>query len=443
MKTDLLSYIKKFSAATFALLETDEDLSLNLHSEESDFVRFNHSKVRQNTTVKQHEITVQYQKNQRSYKLKFNLTLNLDTDLKKIKTIIEQLRKDLPHTDASPQFVPMVNNGSSETFKKAERPTTAEIISIIGSTFSDADLAGLWCSGPLRQASINSKGQFHYFETDYFFFDYSIYDGPRAAKSFYAEDNWNLKNFEGIAQQAKNTLALLKKPSFKIDPGQYKTYLGPMAVAEILSLFNWRALSQSSYKQGFAPLKKLVEKETLLSPKFTLIDNLNLGYSTPFNSLGEIGPKELMLIKNGQLENFLTSTATATEYKLESNFADPSEGMRSPEIRAGTLKEAEALKILGTGLYLSNLHYINWSDVQTARITGMTRFACFWVENGEIQGPIQDMRFDDSLFNLFGKNLIDLTENQQVYTDTATYLKRSLGAVKVPGMLLQGMNFTL
>lgn len=443
MKSNLLPYIKEFSAESFSYLEGQEELSLNLHSEESDFLRFNQSKVRQNTTVKQHEVTLQYQNNQRSYKLRFNLTLDLESDLKKVKSALVQLRHDLPHTDVSAQFVPMANNGQSETFKKAERPTTAEIISIIGSTYSDTDLAGFWCSGPLRQASINSKGQFHYFETDYFFFDYSIYDGPKAAKAFYSEDNWNLKNFQAQAQQAKNTLALLKKPVVKINPGQYKTYLGPMAVAELMGLFNWRALSQGAYKQGFSPLKKLVEKETLMSPKFSLSENLNLGYSTPFNSLGELAPNELSLIKNGRMENFLTSTQTAMEYKLESNFADPSEMLRSPEIRAGALDEAHILKTLGTGLYLSNLHYINWSDVQTARLTGMTRFACFWVENGEIVGPIQDLRFDDSLFNLFGKNLIDLTQTQQVFTDTATYLKRSLGAMKVPGMLLQAMNFTL
>ena len=100
-------------------------------------------------------------------------------------------------------------------------------------------------------------------------------------------------------------------------------------------------------------------------------------------------------------------------------------------------------KELGTGLYLSNLHYINWSDPQTARITGMTRFACFWVEKGEIQGPIQDLRFDETLFNIFGKNLINLTKTQQVYANTSTYLKRDLGAMKVPGALIQDMNFTL
>ena len=443
MKTDLLSYLKKYSAEAFSKLKQDEELSFNLHSEESDFIRFSQSKVRQNTTVQQHELTVQYQMNQRTYRMRYNLSLDYPTDMKKFDSTLTRLRLDLPLTDPNPQYVPILNNGSSETFKKAMRPPTSEIIPIICSAFSDSDMAGLWCSGPLRQAAINSKGQFHYFETDYFFLDYSLYDGPRAAKSFYAENDWDLKNFLEMTQQTKNTLSLLKRPAQKIKPGNYKTFLGPMAVAELMGMFYWKALSRSAFEQGFAPLKKLHDKDVLFSEQFTLKENLSLGYSTPFNVLGELSPPELMLIEKGRLQNFLISTPTAVEYKLVSNFAEPSEMMKSPEIRAGTLEESQILKELGTGLYLSNLHYINWSDPQAARITGMTRYACFWVEKGEIQGPIQDLRFDETLFNIFGKNLINLTKTQQVYANTSTYLKRDLGAMKVPGALIQDMNFTL
>lgn len=443
MKTDILAYLKKYTTEAFNQLLADEELAFNLHSEESDFIRFSQSKVRQNTTVQQHEITAQYQLDQRTYRLRYNLTLDYATDMKKFASVLQQLRQDLPKTDPNPQFVPLVNNGLSETFKKATRPSTAEIIPLICGTFADSDMVGLWCSGPLRQAAINSKGQFHYFETDYFFLDYSLYDGPRAAKAFYAETNWNQQAFLNAAQQTKNTLSLLKRPSQKVMPGSYKTYLGPMAVAELMGMFYWKALSRASFEQGFAPLKKLHDKDVLFSEQFTLMENLSLGYSTPFNALGELSPQELTLIEKGRLQNFLISTPTATEYKLTSNYAEPNEMMKSPEIRAGTLDEAAILKELGTGLYLSNLHYINWSDPQAARITGMTRFACFWVEKGEIQGPIQDLRFDETLYNIFGKNLINLTKNQQVYANTSTYLKRELGAMKVPGALLREMNFTL
>ena len=52
------------------------------------------------------------------------------------------------------------------------------------------------------------------------------------------------------------------------------------------------------------------------------------------------------------------------------------------------------MKKIDTGLYLGNLHYLNWSDNIGGRITGMTRYACFWVEDGEIVAPIENMRFE-------------------------------------------------
>lgn len=436
-------YLKKLSEALFNLLKSGEDLSLNLHSEESDFIRFNQSKVRQNTFVRQHELEFLYQCNQRSYKAAFSLTMNLETDVATAQNILTSLRNNLDKTDVNPKFIPIENHGTSEVYKKSNRPSTAELISIITSTFSDSDLAGFWSSGPLRQASINSKGQFHYFENDSFFFDYSLYNGPRAAKGFFSESNWNEQVFLNKAQETKNTLALLGKPQVKISPKSYATYLKPDAVGEIMSMFYWGSLSRKSFEQGYAPLKKLQTKEKLFSKKFSLIDNNLLGLDSHFNSLGEKVPDQLPLIENGELKNFLISSATAKEYNLTSNFADSHEMMRSPEIRAGTLAEQDCVKKLNTGLYLSNLHYINWSDVQAARITGMTRFACFWVESGEIVGPIQDLRFDDTLYNIFGDHLVDFTENQEIFTNTMTYSKRRSGGMKVPGLLLSGFNFTL
>lgn len=443
MAKDIKAYLKTFSEDLFNTLKNDEDVSLNLHSEESDFIRFNASKVRQNTSVNQHDLSLVYKCNQRQYSCQISLSMNLPQDLAFARTKIEELRRELPKTEANPKFSPIVNNGTSEVYKKSERPSTQELIQTIHSTFADSDLAGFWCSGPIRQASANSKGQFHFFENDSFFFDYSLYNGPRAAKGFFSEPNWNPKTFTNQAQQTKNTLSLLTKPQVKVKPGAYRSYLAPMAVAELMGMFYWRSLSRGSFEQGFAPLKKLYQKEKLFSKQFSLLDNNLLGLDSHFNSTGEKVPDQIPIIENGEMKTFLISTATAKEYNLVSNQAEPSEMLRSPEIRAGSLEEQDILKTLDQGLYLSNLHYINWSDPQAARITGMTRFACFWVEKGEIVGPIQDLRFDDTLYNIWGDQLLGLTKNQQIFTNTSTYGRREKGGMKVPGALLNQFNFTL
>jgi predicted Zn-dependent protease len=441
------SYLQTLATRIFSDLAQTEELSMSLHSEESDFIRFNSSKVRQNTSVYQHELTLKFQFSNRCYKSSVSLNLDLESDSEKIRNVISNLRLQLPLIDENPKYENLINHGVSEVYKKCERPSTETLIEKISSEFSDSDLAGFLTCGPIRQASVNSKGQFHYFENDQFFFDYSIYDGPRAAKGYYSSSKWSDDEFTKQANQIKNTLSMLKRPHVKLKPGAYRTYLAPMALAEIAGVFNWRAVSRGEYEKGFAPLKKLYTNELLFSDKFSLIENNELGLNSHFNSLGEISPKYLPIIEAGTMKNFLINSETAKEYGLISNNADAgmwsAETMRSMEIRAGTLAEIDILQSLDTGLYLTNLHYINWSDPVSARITGMTRFACFWVEKGEIVGPIQDMRFDDSLYNIFGSELIDLTSDRNTFVNTSTYTRRDLGGMIVPGVLLNKMNFTL
>jgi len=117
--------------------------------------------------------------------------------------------------------------------------------------------------------------------------------------------------------------------------------------------------------------------------------------------------------------------------------------LRSPEILPGTLPAADILKALDTGLYLSNLHYLNWSDRPTGRITGMTRYACFWVENGEIVAPIENLRFDESLYQCLGDHLIAITDFQEFIPEVNTYDYRDPGGMRVPGILTEGFTYTL
>jgi len=162
-----------------------------------------------------------------------------------------------------------------------------------------------------------------------------------------------------------------------------------------------------------------------------------------FNDLGEVAPPSLTLIEDGHLKNSLISARTAKEYNLKSNGAAGWEGLRSPEILPGQLSTTDILKALGTGLYVSNLHYLNWSDRPTGRITGMTRYACFWVEQGNIVAPIQNLRFDDSLYNFLGDNLMALTTTQELVPEVETYENRSLGGIQVPGALVEDFTYTL
>tara|TARA_B100000959_G_C14898775_1_gene589947 strand:- start:792 stop:1355 length:564 start_codon:yes stop_codon:yes gene_type:complete len=185
------------------------------------------------------------------------------------------------------------------------------------------------------------------------------------------------------------------------------------------------------------------EQKAKLSSCFSLKEDFSSGTVPRFNSAGEISDMELPLIINGALKNTLVSTRTANEYKLTSNFASSGEYLRSPVMESGSVNEQDVLSELGTGVYLSNLHYLNWSDQLGGRVTGMTRYACFWVENGQIISPIEDMRFDDTIYNFFGENLESATNQSRLNPSTGTYGGRDLGGVHCPGIILKSFELTL
>jgi predicted Zn-dependent protease len=214
-------------------------------------------------------------------------------------------------------------------------------------------------------------------------------------------------------------------------------------VNELVPFFSWHGLGERGLREGESSYLALRDGRRQLSPLFRLSQDFSLGVEPRFNDLGEVAPGKLVLIDGGRLACTLVSARSAKQYGVPSNAAPAGEDLRSAAIGAGELDEEQALSALGTGLYISNLHYLNWSDNDSGRITGMTRFACFWVQDGQIVAPIRDMRFDESIYHLFGDKLLGLTRQRSLIPGTGSYFKRDLGGALLPGMLVDDFTFTL
>jgi predicted Zn-dependent protease len=173
------------------------------------------------------------------------------------------------------------------------------------------------------------------------------------------------------------------------------------------------------------------------------MENTADGLSPAFQGDGFIKPEQVLLLDKGRLAGSLVSPRTAKEYGIATNGADAGESMASLDLAGGELAAARMLDELDTGIFISNLWYLNFSDRANCRITGMTRFATFWVENGEIRAPLNVMRFDDSLFRILGDNLLGLTRERELLIDTDTYGARSTGSARLPGALVKDFTFVL
>jgi len=180
-----------------------------------------------------------------------------------------------------------------------------------------------------------------------------------------------------------------------------------------------------------------------MSPMVTIAENTKDGVAPNFQSAGFIKPDRVVLIERGHFRESLTSPRSAREYGVENNGANDAEWPESVEMDAGSLDSAKVLAELGTGIHISNLWYLNYSDRPNCRMTGMTRFACFWVEKGVIQAPLNVMRFDETAFRMLGEHLVGLTRERELILDSNTYSRRSTGSARLPGALVNDFTFTL
>ena len=441
--TRLQQHFEVLGTRLLSELKSGEDATINVSAEETLFIRFNGNRVRQNTDLTQITLTLRLQSGGRSVEQSTSLGGDDATDQLAVTRLLARCRSEVLALPVDPNQVAIENHGISSEAFRGTLLTPAQLVQAVLAAADGCDLAGLYAGGTVIRANRNSKGQRHWFSNETFFFDYSLYNGPQAAKGCYAGSHWDDAQWAASLQRTKIMLQLLSKPQQSVRPGAYRCYFAPRAFSDLLGMLGWNALSGAAWKQGRSPFKKLAEKELSLSPLLHIDENFALGLTPRFNSVGEVSQTCFPLIEAGEVKTLLVNSRSAKEYGLLANGASDTEAPRAMDVRTGSLREQDVLRELGTGLYLSNLHYLNWSDPVSARITGMTRYACFWVEGGEVVGPIKDMRWDESLYDALGSKLMALTTHAEIDPAVDTYFQRALGGSRTPGALIDQFTFTL
>jgi len=434
----------QLSDSLFSELNNGENLILSFDGEKSQFIRFNHAKVRQTGLVDDADLGLKFIVNNKSVHGGFTVSGNFDTDLARGQSEIERMRLEAQEIPEDPFVVFPENAGSSHEIKTADSLPFETAVDALLPAMSGVDFVGIWANGRMFRGNANNLGQKHWFETESFSLDYSLVTPEhQMVKGSFAGNDWHQAEYESYVKRSREKLSLMERKPVKIDTGEYRTWFESAAVSDFLGMFSWNGISEASLRQGCSGFGRMRHDDVRLSPKFSVIEDFSPGFCPKFNSNGEVSQEKLSLIENGELKNTLVSSRSAKEYGVESNNAESGEYMRSPKMAAGSLNHNDVVGEIGKGLYLSNIHYLNWSDNAGGRITGLTRYACFWVENGEIVAPIETMRFDDSFYNFFGERLLEVEDKSSVNPEIETYGGRSLGATTCPGILVDDFALTL
>lgn len=438
------AYFDELVTWAMSELEGDEVLLAAFDGENTDFVRFNNGDVRQAGSVQQATLRIDLIDGARHTEGSVVLARDTTMDRDRVRRLMAQLREQRRLVADDPYLLFNTDPASTESIGVNALPAPEAALADIRAAAGSSDLVGIYAAGDTYSGFGNSLGQRNWHQTATFNLDWSFYlRADKAAKNLYAGFTWDDDDFARKIEWSRRQLAVLEREPITLEPGRYRTYLAPAAVQELLDLWSWGGFGEKSHRTKQTPLLKMVTDGATLAPGVRLSEDTAGGLAPNFQEAGYLRPDEVVLIEGGEYRDTLVSPRSAREYGLETNGASAWESPDSLALAPGSLAADETTEQLDTGLYVGNLWYTNFSDRAACRTTGMTRFATFWADGGEIVAPVNVMRFDDTAYNLLGDSLVGLTDQADVILDSSTYEQRSTASFRLPGALVGEMEFTL
>ncbi len=437
-------YFFELADAVSRQLTGPEVYTCNFSAEDSDFVRFNRSQVRQAGSVTQRALTLELIRGNHHASGGISLSGEASTDEARLRRLLADLRDQIDQLPEDPHLLYATEVHSTERRRPSTLPEPGEAVTNILKSGRGRDLVGIYASGGIYAGFANSFGQRNWYAGYSFNLDWSFYlHADKAVKTNYAGFEWNQGEFETKVSWATEQLDALKHPARTISPGTYRVYLSPTALYLIIGMVCHGGFGLKAQRTKQTPLLKMIEDHAALHPSVTLLENTHDGVAPNFQETGFLRPDRVVLMEAGRLRDPLVSPRSAREYGVPTNGASSWEAPESIDMAGGQLSADEILRQIDTGIYVNNLWYLNFSDHNNCRLTGMTRFATYWVEGGRVVGPLNVMRFDETIYRMLGEKLVGLTRQREMLLDSSTYFQRSTNSGRFPGAVVDDFSFTL
>jgi predicted Zn-dependent protease len=438
------SYFHDVINGLASLLRADEVYLANFHGEQSDFVRFNHGRVRQAGTVETRSLSVDLVRGRRHAAGHTTLGGDPETDGARVARLVESLRERCAVVPEDPFLLYATEPRSSTRRLESRLLDGSDAVEEIQSAARGRDLVGVYAAGGVYCGFANSLGQRNWYANGSFNLDWSfVHSADKAVATNYAGFQWSHAAFDRKVESALAELELAARPPRTVPPGRYRVYLAPAALVDFLGLLSWGGFGLRAHRSKTTPLLRMREDALRLHREIFLVENSRDGLAPDFQEEGFRRPDQVSLIDAGAYRDCLASPRSAAEYGVPTNGASASEMPQSLDVAPGRIAVGDVLGTLERGIYVGNVWYLNYSDRAACRTTGMTRFATFWVENGKMQAPLNVMRFDETIYRMLGENLVGLTDTQEWILDASTYSQRSTASTRLPGALVDDFTLTL
>ena len=241
----------------------------------------------------------------------------------------------------------------------------------------------------------------------------------------------------GVGREAAEKARRSARP-VDLPPGDYPVVLEEYAVADLLDNLGsvgFSGLAVEEERSFFEPGRRIG------SELVTIVDDARdpAGMPASFDYEG-VPTRRVVMVEAGVCREIVHDAATAARAGVPST----GHGLPAPNpfgpfplhaaMAAGSTPRAELVRGMQRGLLVTRFHYTNVVHGKLAVITGMTRDGTFLVEDGEIVGPVRNLRFTQSY--------LDALAAVEAVASGRRLLRGELGAVLVPALRIGSWRFT-
>jgi len=436
--------IKDIGERILKLSKADETEVLIFANEQA-LSRFGENEITQNVAKDEIGLTVRIHHNNRVAKVSGNKSD--DESLKKMldnAMEIASLQKEDPNLLPMPEkqtYSAPVNSYFESTAKFNPKDRALAIRKITEMCAEKGlEAAGIFSNGVGAVCIMNSKGV------------YGFHRGTTANLSVTAikgnNAGWAEKMVKDVAEIKAEEVAevAIKKAidgqnPIDIEPGKYTVILEPAAVTDFLSFMSYLGLGALPYieKRSYFSDKA---GQRVFSDNVTIVDDAydKRSQGLPFDFEG-MPRKRVTLIENGVFKNVVYDRKTAKIAGTETtghSLPQPNSYGPMPMnliLKSGDKSVDEMIESTEKGLLITHFHYTNVVNPKEMLITGMTRDGVFLVENGKVTKAVKNMRFTESIPNMF--NNIEM-----IGKETILHSAFFGGGFIVPGLKVNNFTFT-
>ncbi len=221
-----------------------------------------------------------------------------------------------------------------------------------------------------------------------------------------------------------------------LEPSVYTVILEPQAVADLLGFFGG-GFDARSAEEGRSPYSALGGKtkrgEKIFDERINILsDPWNAELPGSQSAQAGIPAQKVYLVKNGVLDNLVYSRFWAKQKDTEPT-PGPVNTIMETSGKPATVEEM--IRSTKRGLLISRFWYIRSTDPRTASLTGLTRDGVWLIENGKIQYPVKNFRFNQSIIQMLAPGNVEMIGVSERVGDTDN-------ASLLPPLKLKAFNFT-